>query len=137
MGASVAKPSPYGVAKYPRVLPEMNTPVPETGALEASLAAALTSAPLVITVLAACGVLLAIALDLRRLRLNSRLTVAHGVVGSAFAAAVLGLTMLMAVAVLPGRPALAADTPAPNSGEPTPSAGFPYSELQLPTLPGE
>ncbi|TQL47810.1 hypothetical protein FB562_0881 [Homoserinimonas aerilata] len=87
---------------------------------------------LVVTLATAVVVLAVIAVDLRRLRVASGLTVAHGVVGASFALVVLLLTLMMASSLV----SIAANADESERGQVAEAPEFP-ADLQLPTLPLE
>lgn len=132
---------PDSTDTHPKVLPEMISLASVDPFLSVPSAVTLPAptlwehAPLVAVLLAATVVLVVIALDLRRLKLASGLTRAHRLMGGAFGAAVICLTLVMVVSLEAPAPAMAVDTEAPGSSA-TPDDEY-FEQLQLPTLPTE
>lgn len=107
--------------------PVASTPLPATTVWD--------HAPLIVTLLAATAVLVVIVLDLRRLSRAASITAGHRIAAGGFAAAIVGLTLVMAVSLESPGSAMAVDTDAPASVG-TPDGAY-FDDLQLPTLPTE
>lgn len=105
----------------------------------------LTSIPVILVVAAACAILIVLALDVRTLRRQGRLTTLHAVAVIVLAATVVSLTVgfAMGVANVP-RASAETDLPGPVLPGPVlPGAGSPdtaedpLAGFQLPTLAGD
>ncbi|MCW4384619.1 hypothetical protein OH146_02395 [Salinibacterium sp. SYSU T00001] len=112
------------------VVPEF---VPAIG-LDATVfdAGGLVSVPAVLVMAAACGILVVLALDVRRLRRASGLTVAHGITTGVLALAVIGLAVLF-TSGLAQVPAASANGN-PHGGTVDTAPLDPLDGYQLPTL---
>ncbi|MBF0673102.1 MAG: hypothetical protein IR160_11020 [Salinibacterium sp.] len=97
----------------------------------------LVSVPVLLVIAAACGILVVLAVDVLRLRRESRLTAVHAVASVMLAAAVVSLAAVFAAGIATV-PAARANTGGIGIADVSPDAvNDPLLGVQLPTLPGE